>query len=292
MSFTPKLIDCCVFAEEIEILQIRLSEMYPVCDQILIVESNRTQTRLEKPFNFELNKDKFTPWLDKITYYKLEDFIPEQNNFCWQHEKYQRNCLMNALAQYQKEKDIILTSELKICLGDVDEVVNGQLLKQTAEKDVELVSFDHIFGSYFLNFYAERSWFGAVLTTWENIQKNGFQHYREIKDKIPHIHDTKLPSWHFSSVGNPVFDFNWHKWETRIEPADKLWMKLPDAKKKWKKLFDACVLDEKYFFFCDDPSRRDISVKLNILPNKELPGFVQKNLAKFAHLMYPTDVKL
>lgn len=280
----PLIIDCFVFSEEIDILKIRLSEMYPVCDQIIIIESNKTQTRLDKPFNFEKNIKIFKPWIDKITYYKLESYAVPTNDFCWAQEKYQRSCMLEGIRKYEKEKNITLEPTDYINFGDVDEIVNGELLNQTVKKAYNLISFNHIFGSYFLNYYAKRYWYGCVLTKWENIELNGFQYYREIKDRIFHVEDKNLPSWHFSSVGSPVFDFNWHKWKTRIEPKEKSFL-VDENFDKWKGLFNKCIIEDKYFFHCDDPYKRDQSLKLDKLPIETLPLEVQKNLDKYQHLI-------
>ena len=54
---------------------------------------------------------------------------------------------------------------------------------------------------------------------------------------------------------------------------------------KYRKLFNSQTIENGWFFYCDDTIRMDI--RLKILENKYLPKYVQNNLLKFKHLMYP-----
>ena len=68
-----KIFDCFTYFEEIELLELRLQTVYSVVDFIVLVEANRTFTGKEKEFVFEKNKHKFSDFLDKIIYIKVED---------------------------------------------------------------------------------------------------------------------------------------------------------------------------------------------------------------------------
>jgi beta-1,4-mannosyl-glycoprotein beta-1,4-N-acetylglucosaminyltransferase len=63
-----KVIDAVIFANELDLLEIRLKELYPVVDMFLIVESERTFTDKPKPTLFHNNRARFAFAEDKIVY--------------------------------------------------------------------------------------------------------------------------------------------------------------------------------------------------------------------------------
>ena len=68
-----KIYDCFNFFNELDILEIRLNELYDVVDYFIIVESNVTHSGEDKLFYFDENKDRFTKFLDKIINIKITD---------------------------------------------------------------------------------------------------------------------------------------------------------------------------------------------------------------------------
>ena len=53
-----KVFDCFKFFNELELLELRLMELYDVVDYFVLVEANKTHTGKEKKYLFEENKDK------------------------------------------------------------------------------------------------------------------------------------------------------------------------------------------------------------------------------------------
>jgi hypothetical protein len=280
------IIDLFQMADEIELCEIRLAENYNLVSQYCIVESCYDQCGNPKPYNFELNIDRYKPFLDKITYYKIEDKTNLRYSFDWSNEVYVRNCLINSLKKYSEEKNVKIEGDTKILFGDLDEIVNNKALEQALKSDVDLLSFTHLFNCYKLNYYAPaRKWYGCILTNFFNlIQYGSFQELRKIKDNILHFEDKNNPSWHFSGVGEDAFETNLHKWRTRIEPKEKLCCK-PELKDQYKMFFNKCVFEDKYFFYSDQVNRRDEDLRLNKLPLNKLPKSIQDNLDKFKHLI-------
>ncbi len=66
-----KIYDCFTFFNELDLLEIRLEELYPYVDYFVLVEANKTFSGKEKRFYFEKNKEKFEKWLNKIIYIKI-----------------------------------------------------------------------------------------------------------------------------------------------------------------------------------------------------------------------------
>lgn len=278
------IIDLFQVSEELDLIELRLAENYNTIDQFCIVESCFDQCGNPKPYNFELNIERYKPWIDKVTYYKIEDLAQLRYSFDWSNEVYVRNCLGNCLKKYSEEKNIKLESSTKLLFSDCDEIVNNQALKEALDSGRDLLSFNHLFNYAKLNYFAPaRSWYGAILMNFETFYEHSFsfQELRKKKDYIYHFENKNHPSWHFSGVGEDAFETMWHKAKTRIEPREKI---PEELKEQYKGFFNKCVFEEKYFFYSDFPDRRDEDLKLDILPQNMLPSHVLNNWDRFSKL--------
>ena len=71
--------DCFTFFNELDILEIRLNTLYDTVDYFVIAEANKTHTGKEKDYVFEKNQARFSNFLDKIIYIKVDDFTSLEN---------------------------------------------------------------------------------------------------------------------------------------------------------------------------------------------------------------------
>ncbi|KAJ3200375.1 hypothetical protein HDU67_002116, partial [Dinochytrium kinnereticum] len=71
-----KTIDAIIFSVELDLLELRLRELYPVVDQFLILESNTTFTGLPKALVFGENQERFAFAADKIRYKAVAGIMP------------------------------------------------------------------------------------------------------------------------------------------------------------------------------------------------------------------------
>lgn len=115
----PKVYDCFTFFNELDLLEIRLNELYEVVDFFVIVEANFTHQGKGKPYFFEENQNRFSQFLDKIIHIKVDDrpkkgLLNADEN--WNLEHFQRNAIERGLAAAQSN-DLIIVS-------DVDEIPN------------------------------------------------------------------------------------------------------------------------------------------------------------------------
>jgi Glycosyltransferase family 17 len=113
-----KVYDCFPFFNELDVLEIRLEELWNTVDHFVLVESNVTFTGNSKPYVFELNQERFSKYLDKIRYIKVDD-MPETND-PWVREKFQRIAAERGLTDVT-EQDLIITS-------DCDEIPRAELI--------------------------------------------------------------------------------------------------------------------------------------------------------------------
>lgn len=259
------IIDSFVFNNELEVLEIRLSELYNHVDKFILVEASKTQTRLNKPFYFEENKNRFSRYLDKIVHVKLEDF-KSGGEADWSMENFQRESIGVGLDMIHKKDK--LSAEDIIMISDVDEVPRGDILDEVFLKvnsGTDVLSLNHYFCSYFLNLFApSRNWYGTVVSKLDVLQRVPIQYLRSVKDSLFHIENA---GWHFSGVGG--MSRLLAKYHACIEPFNK---KSVPSEEELVKLFQKHVVEDKYFLFCDDPSNR--SIKMEILDRQFLPELV------------------
>ena len=68
-----KIYDCFTFYNELDLLELRLQELYDHVDHFVIVEANRTFQNQEKPFALNSAKYRYTAWRDKIIQVQVVD---------------------------------------------------------------------------------------------------------------------------------------------------------------------------------------------------------------------------
>lgn len=123
----PLIYDCFPFFNELDILEIRLNELYNKVDRFVIVEADKTHQGKTKPYHFLNNIQRYKKFLDKITHVMIRDypFLPPEASVTdrsWAIERHQRDCIMRGLTNC-KDNDIIIIS-------DCDEIPNADKIKK------------------------------------------------------------------------------------------------------------------------------------------------------------------
>lgn len=104
-----KIYDCFTFFNELDLLEIRLQELYDTVDYFVIAEANMSHSGNPREYCLLANWERFKPWHDKIRYFQIDDF-PVTNN-SWVREKFQRVALQRGLTDMAPE-DLIIISDL------------------------------------------------------------------------------------------------------------------------------------------------------------------------------------
>ncbi len=234
-----KIYDCFTFFNEVDLLEIRLEELYPYVDYFVLVEANKTFSGKEKRFYFEENKKRFDKWKDKIIHIKIENmpsvnkiglvvqkilyklhpysFIPLEGLAIhlrigqWKTQGFQKNQIIRGLKN-AKDEDIIIVS-------DLDEIPNPDKfgeMKEYLDKGYNRVAFQNKCYCYYLNGLEEES-------KWARIKACKFKTLREYFKSKPRdmrasrrdssflnkfvkskekIHVIKNGGWHFSYLGD------------------------------------------------------------------------------------------
>ncbi|MBJ7450302.1 MAG: hypothetical protein JHC93_08100 [Parachlamydiales bacterium] len=193
-----KVFDCFIFFNELDILQIRLEEMYDQVDYFVLVESSETFRGNFKPAYYHNNQHLFSKWADKIIYV----YVPETYDSidAWDREFYQRNQILRGLNK-ASDDDIILIS-------DVDEIVRSsdmpRLIDSVKNDPKHITGCIQTLYSYYINrrqLGKEMYWHGTKAVSFNLLKTSNPQ-------KIRVSHPTYIienSGWHFSSIGHENF---------------------------------------------------------------------------------------
>lgn len=214
-----KIYCCFCFFNELELLKLKLEELWDTVDYFVISESDVTHSGISKPPYFFENKDKFEKYKDKIIYQAVRDtpndFInlkvdPKKDDATnlviqrvidgdwWDHsvQSYGRDT-------FQKESLIrpLITSNCQdddlVILGDLDEIPKASIIKQIAEDfdDDEIFHLQHKFCWYYLDIEKSNEvWYGNIVTSFKRFKEQSFCEMRT--RKAGNFVDNA--GWHFS----------------------------------------------------------------------------------------------
>lgn len=118
-----KVYDVFPFFNELDVLEIRLEELWDVVDVFVLAESNLSHSGKPKEYIFENNKERFAKYASKIRRIQVDD-MPETPD-SWLREKFQRYSGIKGLTDVA-EDDIIITSDLdEIPRADAIELIKS-----------------------------------------------------------------------------------------------------------------------------------------------------------------------
>jgi hypothetical protein len=120
-----KVYDCFPFFNELDVLEIRLQELWDVVDVFVLAESNMSHSGKPKEYIFENNKERFIKYASKIRRVVVDDMPDTQDS--WIREKYQRWSCTKGLSDVTTD-DIIITS-------DVDEIPRAEAISMIKEDE-------------------------------------------------------------------------------------------------------------------------------------------------------------
>jgi beta-1,4-mannosyl-glycoprotein beta-1,4-N-acetylglucosaminyltransferase len=120
-----KVYDCFPFFNELDVLEIRLQELWDVVDIFVLAESNMSHSGKPKEYIFENNKDSFAKYMSKIRRVQVDDMPDTPDS--WVREKYQRWSCTKGLTDVEAD-DIIITS-------DLDEIPRADAISMIKEEE-------------------------------------------------------------------------------------------------------------------------------------------------------------
>jgi hypothetical protein len=177
------MIDCFMFFNELDLLEIRLNSLAPYVDRFVLSECTITHSGQPKPLYFQENKERFKDFnITHIIADGAEKFI----GFPWAIENYQREVLLSGIRDEPPESLILIS--------DLDEIPD----LDSYEPDTEGF-FRHRLYYYYLNLYSgDNDWRGTLVVQKYKISViNRFRDRREINA----IALQNGRGWHFSTLG-------------------------------------------------------------------------------------------
>jgi hypothetical protein len=120
----PEVYDAIMVNTEIDMLEIRIRELLPYVDKLLVVESTRTLSGRRKRTYFEENKERFRFAMDKIVHRVIDDLTPDTPPGDFSNEAYTRRRIGEMLAE-----DIRPSIGSLVLQSDVDEVISRDTLR-------------------------------------------------------------------------------------------------------------------------------------------------------------------
>jgi len=299
MNKKIKIYDCFLFNNEIELLKIRLEELYNFVDYFVIVEANKTFSGKKKTLYFKSQKSKFKKYKNKIIYipvnnpnFNILDKIyiwirmkiknPKVTMFgflfgfgTWRIQTFQRNQLKKGLTNCENN-DIIL-------LSDLDEIINKNIILEIKEncKNNKLILIEQDDYKYFLNGKLKNKWIGTKAITLENLEKYycgkvGYIRYGliyAIRKKFnlnPKIVFIKNGGWHFSYIGGIK------KIMEKLKSVAHIENNTPEINNK--KNIKKC-LDKGIMIYDNNQNLEYVKI------DKTFPETIYKNKEKYKHLI-------
>jgi len=193
---------------ELDILNIRLHELYDIVDNIIIIEATKTHTGNPKPLYYLENKQMFSKYSDKIIHivttfdenYNFSQYI-HTNTEHWYREHYQRECIRIGLDKMN------LNNEDIIIVTDVDEIPNKCVIQNIKNNILEIKN--NIVYSLTMTLY----YYNIELTTprkWHQSKLFNFftyKHYNLLTEMryLPPQTSINNGGWHLSYFGDENF---------------------------------------------------------------------------------------
>ena len=195
----PKIIDCFIFYNELDLLKYRLNVL-KVVDTFIIVESTHTFSGKEKPLYYKENEHMFAEFSHKIIHivvdmpYKFPVNIAAREQ--WKNEHHQRNSITLGLEKLTLAGDDI------ILITDVDEIPDPTTLTMLKGSNFEMCILCMDFYYYNLNTRFDTKWYHAKI-----LKYSKFLSMKTTCDAIRHARSTIVQrgGWHLSYFGDAEF---------------------------------------------------------------------------------------
>ena len=223
-----KIYDAFLFFNELDLLEIRLTILYPYVDYFVISECDYTFAGNKKPFYFEENKERYSKFLDKIIHikncnsydtntlenvqigkrrdvyddiingYRKIQFTPQtdggKGNWCrdYLHREYTKLGLSEC-----DDDDIIMYS-------DTDEFPHPEIVKNLRSYDMnKLYCLYQDNNNFFVNNMASTNWKGNIISYYKTIKQRSLNEMRvsSRKSNATGFEFVKNGGWHLSFLG-------------------------------------------------------------------------------------------
>lgn len=200
----PRRFDAFPFAgspTELLLLECRLTELYDVIDQFIVVEANVDHQDHPKPLNYLAHRDRFAAWEDKITYVVAETLPTKQENpGAWAREHAQREWIGAGLELLGAGPDDILMQ------SDADEIPTVLAARNVNPQWEERIPFHQRGHFWAVDWEFVGGWGGTIacrVGALELLARRGVGPFAAMRDarNTPSPKQIIRGGWHFSWLG-------------------------------------------------------------------------------------------
>ncbi|MDC3160164.1 hypothetical protein OA861_01460 [Pseudomonadota bacterium] len=259
-----KIFDCFTFYNELDLLEIRLHQLWDKVDRFVIVEGDRTYAGKEKKSQYLENQDRFAWATSKIIHVIAS--LQAEPETRWVNEAMQRDAIMQGL-------DLAMPEDV-VCISCVDEIYSDSIFSDLRNNSINLpVLVELKLFYYFLNgkCSGSASVFPCPVITRRAMLGNSIHQYwsdRYDYERYP------FGGWHFSFLGGA------HRIKEKIEAFSHQEYD-SDFYKSSERLEQVIANGDDIF------ARRGV-VEVEYVPmDTSFPDYIVQNLDKYAHLIKP-----
>jgi len=180
------IIDTFTFYNELDLLEVRLTELWDVVDHFVLVEATVSFTGHPKPLHYANNRARFEKFQSKIRHIIVEDMPMETDN--WSREHWQRNSISKGLCDC-RDDDVVMIS-------DIDEIPAAEAITRCRNLLTPYVMQQGMY-YYYLNFRGGQ-WNGTTCWRFKDLALRTVQELRDCRESLPVITGG---GWHFSFLG-------------------------------------------------------------------------------------------
>jgi hypothetical protein len=137
-----KIYDCFPFYNELDLLDLRLAELYDHVDHFVIVEATTTFQSKSKQLFLKNNWDRYAKYHDKIIHIVVDDAPGDPD--AWVNDIFQRNQIMRGLEGADPE-DIII-------IEDADEILRPETIDHMRANPKDIMGFRVPYFNFKLNY--------------------------------------------------------------------------------------------------------------------------------------------
>lgn len=263
-----KIYDLLLVNTELDMLEVRLGEMYPYVDYFIILEADRTFTNHPKKLYIEENWDMFAKYHDKMIRRTVDMSELDDKADAWAREKLSRNAMVNQVLPFLKGDEAVLEDDV-LLVSDVDEIPKPSVLQALRNCNVpQRITINAEFYYYSFQWLSREEWSHPQATLWKG---NDTAKPEELRFNAKDYH-FKHGAWHcsycFSTMEETVGKVNSFSHQEYNKPEFKDPKKILERVRFGKDFFDRG--DHVYDY---------------VETNHDVPAFLKKNTDKFGFML-------
>ena len=226
---SARFVDCFVFNNELDLLELRLCELDRMVAFFILVESDRTFSGQYKGFNFDATDSRWAPWRHKLYVERVTDMpLGQHPRDHWQREFHQRNAILRAVLKCVRNTHFVHTPipervaqmiesvdetvpvhhiptlmDKTFLISDVDEIPKLDTVAPIAVNDPVIYIFNQAFYYYHFNCRCDMPWYGTKACSWSTLVRMKPEAVRQAGKFQPYemLHEISDGGWHFSHFG-------------------------------------------------------------------------------------------